>query len=407
MLNINNIPWEKLQAEDVKEQISRSEMAENFYFEFKEDEESPAKLCKEICAFSNTYGGYVFLGIDDQKKIKGCHKWTENRVHTTIHDSISPIPVFDVKTFSIDGSNVLVIRIEEGTYPPYIVNDGRIYERVSSGSFPIKDSVKLTELYRKKVGFYDRVSKTIELPPIDTHSKRFPENVSASIDVGCLVKCRERLPLFPVFNDRKKIEEISSIISKHKLEYCISRIGQRLVITLNKQTAKDKDGNSVDLDSGLQNFLEILNDGSFRYRIILANDRDTDRASITIISYLVLVYSDIYHALIGDHFSDAFLYAEKCEKLSVFRQFTPYYHLNDDNDEKIIRAHKQLAIEQVQTFGGNHITIGNRFPTTGYLHFDHAVFDEFDIKWETGSIIQELFSTVYGNLGFIDIPQWQ
>lgn len=324
-----------------------------------------------------------------------------------MHDSISPIPVFDVKAFIIDGEEIFVIRVEEGSYPPYVVNDGRIYERVSSGSFPVKDSAKLSELYKKRVDFFDRVAETIEFPAIDTHSPRFPANLCATIDVGGYVRCRDRYILRPVINDRKKVEEITSIISEYKLDYCISRVGQRLLITLNKQTAKDQNDNPIELDSGLQNFLELLNDGSFRYRLVLSSDKDTDKASITLISYLELVFGRIYRALIGDSFSDSFLYAEKCEKLSVFRQFTPYYHLNQDNDKGILQAHKKLAAEQVEFFGGNHITIGNRFPTTGYLHFDHAVFDEYGIKWDTETIIGELFSTVYYNLGFVDIPQWE
>jgi hypothetical protein len=56
---------------------------ENFFFEFKADDETPAKLVKEVSAFSNTYGGYILFGINDDKTIGGCQKWTEQRIHTT------------------------------------------------------------------------------------------------------------------------------------------------------------------------------------------------------------------------------------------------------------------------------------------------------------------------------------
>ena len=49
----------------------------------------------------------------------------------------------------IDGKTVLVIKIEEGPLPPYITTDGKICERVSSGSMLIKDSAKLSQLYAK------------------------------------------------------------------------------------------------------------------------------------------------------------------------------------------------------------------------------------------------------------------
>lgn len=118
MININNKRWEKLRFSDVRKLLSGTD-DETFFFEFKSDDEMPQKLVKEISAFANTYGGYVFLGINNDKSIGGCTKWTEQRIHTTIHDSISPTPLFDVKKFRPNGKTVYVIKIEEGNMPPY------------------------------------------------------------------------------------------------------------------------------------------------------------------------------------------------------------------------------------------------------------------------------------------------
>jgi predicted HTH transcriptional regulator len=60
MININNKPWEKLRLLDVEKLLSSS-VDENFFYEFKSDDEEPPKLIKEISAFANTYGGYIFL----------------------------------------------------------------------------------------------------------------------------------------------------------------------------------------------------------------------------------------------------------------------------------------------------------------------------------------------------------
>lgn len=54
MININNKPWSKLRSTDIQKFLSGTE-DENFFFEFKADEETPAKLVKEISAFANTY----------------------------------------------------------------------------------------------------------------------------------------------------------------------------------------------------------------------------------------------------------------------------------------------------------------------------------------------------------------
>ena len=110
MVNINNKPWDKLRFHDI----------EKFFFEFKSDDEEPKKLIKEISAFANTYGGYILLGVNDDKTIGGCKKWTEQRIHITIHDCITPTPNFDVRKFTSKGRHIFVIKIEEGAMPPIL-----------------------------------------------------------------------------------------------------------------------------------------------------------------------------------------------------------------------------------------------------------------------------------------------
>ena len=100
MIGINNKNWDELQFSDIEELLA--EIDENFFFEFKSDDVNPQKLIKEISAFANTYGGYILLGVDDDKTISGCDSWNEQRIHTTIHDSITPTPIFDVKKFIYD-----------------------------------------------------------------------------------------------------------------------------------------------------------------------------------------------------------------------------------------------------------------------------------------------------------------
>ena len=118
MININNKRWDKITARDIQKVLSGTD-DESFFFEFKSDDEEPNKLVKEISALANTYGGYIFLGVNNDKSIGGCEKWTEQRIHTTIHDSLTPTPNFDVRRFKIEGKTVFVIKVEEGTLPPY------------------------------------------------------------------------------------------------------------------------------------------------------------------------------------------------------------------------------------------------------------------------------------------------
>ena len=150
VVNINGKPWEELQFKDVQDYLSDPDSNENCFFEYKIDKVEPAKLVKEISAFANTYGGYIFLGVDDNKNIIGCTAWDEQRIHITIHNGITPTPQFDVKRFSADDKIIYVIKIEEGAMPPYITNKGDICERVSSGSCVVTESGKLNQMYHKR-----------------------------------------------------------------------------------------------------------------------------------------------------------------------------------------------------------------------------------------------------------------
>ena len=97
MLKINGIEWEKLTYQDIVQHLSENCDDETFFFEFKEDAETPNGLAKEICAFANTFGGYIFIGVDDNKKITGSPSWTEEKINNIIYNNISPTTKFDIK----------------------------------------------------------------------------------------------------------------------------------------------------------------------------------------------------------------------------------------------------------------------------------------------------------------------
>lgn len=188
MILINNKEFSKIKFSDVEKFLSSYDKEESFFIELKNNDVTTKDLIKEICAFSNTFGGYLFLGIEDDKKITGCHDWTEEKINNAIRNLMSPTPIFDVKKLLKNSLKIFVIKIEEGTMPPYITNKGVIYERISSSSFPIKDSFAISRMLEKRKDNIKKIENKIYIPAINENVN----NLCGYLDFGFSVSFRNQ-----------------------------------------------------------------------------------------------------------------------------------------------------------------------------------------------------------------------
>lgn len=128
MININNKPWSKLRSTDIQKFSSGTE-DENFFFEFKADEETPAKLVKEISAFANTYAlrsAYDIIVTKDGDKEK--FKVILNTL-TNLYEASKP-EIFEKnwsneKFAPLDKMRKFVYQFREEAYHFNLLNDGK------------------------------------------------------------------------------------------------------------------------------------------------------------------------------------------------------------------------------------------------------------------------------------------
>lgn len=397
MVNINNKNWDQLSFSDVEAFLIDGE--ENTFFEFKEDREPNEKLTKEIVAFSNTYGGYVLLGVSDNKSIGGCTAWNEQRIHTTIHDSVLPTPIFDVKTLTrADGITIYVIKVEEGPMPPYISSKGQIYERLSSGSFPVKDSGQLTLFYNKRTDAISRIRNKIELPEL-TFPNQFPNNFCGYIDMGFSATYSEDT----VFQKHFYQYDLSSVVDLLKKDgydqFSVSRVGDAYQISLGGLSLKDDNGKEYLMDAGLNNYIEIMWDGSIRSRLALYANAGT--AIVPAYGLIVFnsLFREIYKLIFEKDLQDNFIYAQRYVKLTVLKQFTPIFGVYKDNKHDYYQLMSDVHKEK---YGNNSIIIGNRIPWNGYEIIDRRRLNKQGKEYSVDTLLQELFDNKYDVLGFID-----
>lgn len=108
---------------ELKELISTGESST---VEFKRKFTSPVKIAKEIAAFANTHGGYLILGVDDDRTIIGVTSEKEQiELVTSAAEHYLDPPVYcDVEIINFDWREVIVIHVPASDHKPHvIIND--------------------------------------------------------------------------------------------------------------------------------------------------------------------------------------------------------------------------------------------------------------------------------------------
>ena len=397
MININNKIWDKLRLKDIEKYLDTIDDDETFFIEFKEENIRNTQLTKEISAFANSFGGYILLGVNDSKKIVGCSNiWTELKINTIIFNGISPTPHFDIKKFDLKNSKKLyIIKVEEGTNPPYITNDGYIYHRVSSSSDRVKDANTLNNLYLRNQNNIKKIEDKIYIPEI---SGTIPNNLCGYIDFGFsltsknIEKTKEKVR-------KADIEKISEKLKDYKQKYSISKVGYSLSITIGEPIMKMGD-NPILTTGGLSNFMEILPDGSFRCRIIICSETDSSIAYISLITMIHSLFKEIYAIVFGNNFVSNFIEAKKYEKLTVLKLFQPKIAVTGES--KYVEKFNKLFNDHIIKYGNNIIANNNRIPLNGFINIDKSLFDLNKVKFNNDNLYGQLFYTSYFLLGYID-----
>jgi predicted HTH transcriptional regulator len=127
--------------------------------EFKRKLSKPEKIAKEICAFANTKGGVLLVGIDDDSTIVGIksEKVEIDIIEKACMFFINPEIVPEYQIFEENGKDVLCVIVNEGNKKPYkaitdIDNDGnghyQAFIRVGENSIPA--SSEMTRLLKSQ-----------------------------------------------------------------------------------------------------------------------------------------------------------------------------------------------------------------------------------------------------------------
>jgi len=99
-------------------------LGEGYKAEYKATLSSSFSIAKSLCAFANSKGGNLFVGINDSGITVGVNnkKSELNKLEEAL-PLLLPSPEFTVKTVTYKDHDILFIEIKEGKNKPYYVSD--------------------------------------------------------------------------------------------------------------------------------------------------------------------------------------------------------------------------------------------------------------------------------------------
>ena len=122
-----------MEAVEALEIISRGEDTRH---QFKREISNPESLASELVAFSNTHGGQLFVGVNDDGTIAGLSSEEVQKLNQLVSNvssqGIKPPINVETENIKLPSGLVIVITIPDGISKPYMDKDGVIW--VKSGS---------------------------------------------------------------------------------------------------------------------------------------------------------------------------------------------------------------------------------------------------------------------------------
>ena len=154
--------------------------------------------------------------------------------------------------------------------------------------------------------------------------------------------------------------------------------------------------NNALFPANLHQFIEIMGDGSVKFRIPFYSIPDSDKADITMLCYIPIKFKELYSLFFGNDIHKNFICAHRYESLSVYKQFIPFYNQKDERLNKVLPNH-------LQKFGSNIIITSNRIPKNDFEIIERRSFNMWKITYNEENLLKELFSSKHINLGYIDL----
>jgi ATP-dependent DNA helicase RecG len=139
--------------------------------EFKESFHSNQEISKQICAFANTEGGSIFIGIADNGEIKGI-SGNLDELHQRIshaNQSIQSMPIINSKNHNQDNKTIVEIMIQKSGEGHAHTFEGRVYVRIGTTVRKLEGQTLLDFMKHKHILCFDELKSNYDISKTDTN----------------------------------------------------------------------------------------------------------------------------------------------------------------------------------------------------------------------------------------------
>lgn len=105
-------------------------------FKLEVEDKKTDQFIESVCSFSNTYGGRIFIGVDDNGNVKGLDENQiakyQQRMPDWIRNWIEPQPQATIEVVDVRGKALIMVTVPKGNDQPYNYRDHGVYIRAGA-----------------------------------------------------------------------------------------------------------------------------------------------------------------------------------------------------------------------------------------------------------------------------------
>lgn len=156
----------KMEIEKIKELVKHPESSD---LEFKESLHSQQDISEIICAFANTEGGVIMIGVDKKGNVIGLKKDADEvqQKLSACGQSVSPAPLMDVNTAIIDGKIIVFARIHKADSNNFHMYKNVVFIRRGSTTLKLDGSSMVEFLKTRQILCFDELTDRAKIEDIE------------------------------------------------------------------------------------------------------------------------------------------------------------------------------------------------------------------------------------------------